>query len=226
MSNKANKPTYTEEDVPDLSGKVHLVTGANTGLSKEFAQILFSGNATVWLELLHLDLCDLTAIKKSVETFLANESRLLVLFINAGVMMPPRGSKSAQGYELFTPALAETAKVSPKSSVRVVWVSSASAESMVPVKDSVDMDNLDYKDIFYPFKQGVTVLFVHPVVLGAYTELFAGLSDEVALERTGSWIVPWGRFGEIRKDLLQGSVPQSEGGTGLAQKFRSGQKCK
>lgn len=48
--------------------------------------------------------------------------------------------------------------MSPKSSVRVVWVSSASAESMVPVKDSVDMDNLDYKDIFYPFKQGVTVV--------------------------------------------------------------------
>lgn len=58
FSNKANKPTYTEEDVPDLSGKVHLVTGANTGLSKEFAQILFSGNATVWVATKRKPQCD------------------------------------------------------------------------------------------------------------------------------------------------------------------------
>jgi retinol dehydrogenase 12 len=78
-----------------------------------------------------------------------------------------------------------------------------------------------------------------PSIYGAYTELFAGLSPEVTLERSGDWsmqalflqpsiqerhadpsqVVPWGRFLPIRKDLLQGSKPESEGGTGVAQKF-------
>ncbi|KAI1376884.1 short-chain dehydrogenase [Hypoxylon crocopeplum] len=301
------KPTYTEKDIPDLSGKVYLVTGANTGVGKEVARILFSKNASVWvaarndekannaiqsireafpsstgkLEFLHLDLSDLTTIKKSVETFLAKENRLHVLFNNAGVMIPPKGSKTPQGYELqlgtnnlghflftklLTPTLIETVKISPEGSVRVIWVSSSAAEHLIPVKGGIDMDNLDYKkDIFYAYKYGVSkagnyyqateyarrhrkdgivslslnpgnlktdldrhcntfeMLYrkatVYPPVNGAYTELFAGLSDEVTLERSGDWIVPWGRFSDIRTDLLQGSRPQSEGGTGIAQKF-------
>jgi len=28
---------------------------------------------------------------------------------------------------------------------------------------------------------------LHPVINGAYTELFAGLSDEVTLDQTGAW---------------------------------------
>lgn len=91
--------------------QVYLVTGANTGIGKEVAQILYSKNAVVWmtarnpekganavasikeahpaskgrLELLHLDLSDLTTIKASAEKFLAGEKRLDVLFNNAGV---------------------------------------------------------------------------------------------------------------------------------------------
>lgn len=301
------KPTYTEKDIPDLSGKVYLVTGANTGVGKEVARILFSKNATVWaaarneqkgrdaiqsileahpestgkLEFLRLDLSDLTTIKKSAETFLAKEKQLHVLFNNAGVMIPPKGSKSPQGYELqiatnnlgpflftklLTPTLAETAKVSPEGSVRVIWVSSSAAEHLIPVKGGIDLDNLDYKkDIFYAYKYGVSKvgnyyhstefarryrkdgivslslnpgnlkteldrycnpiemiyrkLTVYPPINGAYTELFAGLSDEVTLEKSGGWIVPWGRFSDIRSDLLQGSKPESEGGSGIAEKW-------
>lgn len=192
------KPTYTEKDIPNLSGKVYLVTGANTGLGKEVAQILFSKHATVWiaarteekgrdaiqsireafpwskgtLEFLRLDLSDLSTIKDSAETFLAKEKRLHVLFNNAGVMFPPAGSKSAQGYELqigtnnlgpflftklLTPALIETAKESPPGSVRVLWVSSSAAELFIPVNGAIEFDNLDYKrDIFYMNKYGVS----------------------------------------------------------------------
>ncbi|KAI1395243.1 short-chain dehydrogenase [Hypoxylon fuscum] len=301
------KPTYTEKDIGDLSGKVYLVTGANTGVGKELAQILFSKNATVWiaarneekgriaiesireahpsstgkLEFLHLDLSDLTTIKKSAETFLSKEKQLHVLFNNAGVMLPPNGSKTAQGYELqlgtnnlgpflftelLTPTLINTAKASTAGSVRVVWVSSSAAELLLPVAGGIDLDNLDYKkDIFYAYKYGVSkagnyyhateyarrhrndgivslslnpgnlkteldrhcnafeMLYrkatVYPAINGAYTELFAGLSDEITLEKTGGWIVPWGRISEIRKDLKSGSTPPSEGGTGIAQKF-------
>ncbi|KAL7626539.1 short-chain alcohol dehydrogenase [Parahypoxylon ruwenzoriense] len=301
------KPTYTEKDIPDLTGKVYLVTGANTGVGKEVAQILFSKNATVWvaarneekarnaiqsiqeafpsstgkLEFLHLDLSDLTTIRGSAEAFLAREKQLHVLFNNAGVMFPPHGSKSAQGYELqlgtndlghflftkfLTPTLVGTAKLSPKGSIRVVWVSSSAAEFLTPVKGGIDIDNLDYKkDTFYAFKYGVSKagnyyhateyarryrddgivslalnpgnlkseldrncnalemilrkITVYPPINGAYTELFAGLCDEVTLEKSGDWIVPWGRFSDIRQDLKEGSKPPSEGGTGIAQQF-------
>ena len=77
----------------------------------------------------------------------------------SGVMVPPQGSTTKQGYEkqlgtnnvapflltkLLHPMLAKTASTAPKDSVRVVWVSSSGAEVYSP-KGGVDMDNLDYK---------------------------------------------------------------------------------
>ena len=46
--------------------------------------------------------------------------------------------------KLLTPLLIETAKTSPKGSVRVVWTSSNAAELFAP-KNGVEMGNLDYK---------------------------------------------------------------------------------
>ena len=108
---------------------------------------------------LHLDLDDLSTIKKSAEEFLSKENKLDVLWNNAGVMVPPQGSKTKQGYELqlgtnnvapflftklLTPTLVKTAKSSPPGSVRVVWVSSSAAEMFSP-PGGVDLENLDYK---------------------------------------------------------------------------------
>jgi len=59
----------------------------------------------------------------------------------------------------------------------------------------------------------------YPAVYGAYTELFAALSPEVTIEKTGGWVVPWGRFYAIREDLVLGSKSREEGGTGLAEDF-------
>ena len=87
------------------------MTGANTGIGKEVARILYSKNAAVWiaarngekgvnaitsikeahpssggrLESLQLDLSDLATIRASAEAFLAKEKRLDVLINNAGV---------------------------------------------------------------------------------------------------------------------------------------------
>lgn len=106
--------------------QVYIVTGANTGVGKEVAQVLYAKNAKVYcaarskdkalnaieaiklavpesrgtLEFLPLDLADLTTIKASANEFLSKEIKLHVLFNNAGVMNPAQGSKSAQGYEL------------------------------------------------------------------------------------------------------------------------------
>jgi NAD(P)-dependent dehydrogenase (short-subunit alcohol dehydrogenase family) len=166
---------------------VYIVTGSNTGVGKELAQILYAKRAKVYIAarseekatkaiesikaarsdlanageliFLHLDLADLTKIKTSVEEFLSKERKLHVLFNNAGVMQPPQGSKTAQGYELqlgvnnigtflftklLTPILLETAKSEPPSTVRVVWVSSSGAEIASPRPGGVPMDNLDY----------------------------------------------------------------------------------
>lgn len=116
-------------------------------------------NSKGQLIFLHLDLDDLTTIKATADAFLKDNDRLDVLWNNAGVMIPPQGSKTKQGYEkqlgtnnvapflltkLLQPILAQTAKTAPKDSVRVVWVSSSGAEVLAP-KGGVEMTNLDYK---------------------------------------------------------------------------------
>jgi len=66
----------------------------------------------------------------------------------------------------------------------------------------------------------IRTLFLHPSVYGAYTELFAGLSPEVTIEKSGEWVIPWGRFVKmIRKDITAATKTEAEGGTGIAQKF-------
>ncbi|KAH6673463.1 hypothetical protein B0J14DRAFT_481810 [Halenospora varia] len=297
---------FTEKNLPDQTGKVFIVTGSSGGIGKELAQTLYSHNAKVYvaarnskkaayaiesikdsfpnskgeLVYLHLDLNDLTTVKASAGEFLSKEEKLDVLWNNAGVMSPPQGSKTKQGYEvqlgtnnvapflftkLLTPILIKTAKAAPPGEVRVVWVASSAAEGLSPT-NGVDMDNLDYKNDKSPtHKYGVSKagnilhareyarnygregiisvplnpgnlksdlqryfpwlvqrifdFFIYPPIQGAYTELFAGLSPDVTLENNGAWIVPWGRFLPLRKDLVVACKTVAEGGTGIAEKF-------
>lgn len=166
-------PPLTEKNLPDQSGKVFLVTGSNTGVGYYVASILYSRNAKVWmaarteskameaietikekypqstgsLEYLHLNLSDLTTIKASAEDFLARETKLHWLDNNAGVMVPPPGSKGAQGMDLtyqtnilgpflFTklllPILKRTAESEPEGSVRVSWAGSLAVDLATP----------------------------------------------------------------------------------------------
>ena len=56
--------------------------------------------------------------------------------------------------------------------------------------------------------------------LGAYTNLWAGLSDDVTVEDGGRYVIPWGRWQENpRKDLVDAMETVEQGGTGEARAF-------
>ncbi|MCJ1312187.1 hypothetical protein MMC25_005861 [Agyrium rufum] len=120
------RPHFTETSLPDLHEKVCIVTGAASGVGLELAKILYSKNATVYigarsssrvaqgikaiqsttttksgkLKSMVINLSDLTTIAPAADAFLAQETHLNLLVHNAGVMKPPTGSKTVQGYDL------------------------------------------------------------------------------------------------------------------------------
>jgi hypothetical protein len=56
--------------------------------------------------------------------------------------------------------------------------------------------------------------------MGAYTELWAGLSPEVTMETNGGYVVPWGRIHPApRQDLLDALKSTQDGGIGRAGEF-------
>jgi NAD(P)-dependent dehydrogenase (short-subunit alcohol dehydrogenase family) len=112
------------------------------------------------LVLMKLDLSDLRTIKASADFFLARESKLHVLFNNAGIMyVDLKGPQTTpQGYEmnlgvnvlgtflftkLLTPALISTAKSEPAGSVRILWVSSLGTELTGEKSKGVSVDDLE-----------------------------------------------------------------------------------
>ncbi|KZL67431.1 short-chain dehydrogenase [Colletotrichum incanum] len=101
------------------------------------------------VKFLHLDLNDLDIVKLAAATFARQESKLDVLWNNAGMggLILPPGSRTKQGFEamigmhciaaqLFThlllPQLRNAVTNAPKGSVRVVWTSSFLADSHSP----------------------------------------------------------------------------------------------
>lgn len=113
---------WTTADIPDLTGKVIIVTGANSGIgfeaAREFARqgaqtILACRNLEkgqtaldqiqaeipdAAVEMMQLDLASLESIHQFAETFKAKYDRLDVLLNNAGIMMVPYG-KTKDGFE-------------------------------------------------------------------------------------------------------------------------------
>jgi len=115
--------------MPDQSGQIALVTGANSGLGLESARALLARGARVVLacrtlakaeqarqqlatglgstpvapsdriEPLELDLADLASVARAADQLATRHTRLDVLLNNAGVMAPPR-TLTRQGFEL------------------------------------------------------------------------------------------------------------------------------
>jgi NAD(P)-dependent dehydrogenase (short-subunit alcohol dehydrogenase family) len=107
----------------NLTGKIAIVTGANTGIGYEAALDLFQKGAKVYVacrseeramnaigrmkaaggtgELVygHLDLASLKSVKDFADNVLASETSLDFLINNAGIMIPPQ-AKTEDGFEI------------------------------------------------------------------------------------------------------------------------------
>ena len=113
---------WCEQNIPDLSGKAVVVTGANAGIGFEVAKALAEKNALVILgcrnehrgrdaaqsikadnaraqvELLSLDLSRLASVRAFSDSVKERYDHLDILINNAGVMMMPKG-KTSDGFE-------------------------------------------------------------------------------------------------------------------------------
>ncbi|THU95617.1 NAD(P)-binding protein [Dendrothele bispora CBS 962.96] len=109
------KPTWSIEKMPDMTGKVVIVTGGSAGIGKVTVKALLEKNATVYLAarnekksldlpgkgvFISLDLADLYSVKAAAQEFLRKETRLHILINNGGIMMTPKDQFSPQGYDL------------------------------------------------------------------------------------------------------------------------------
>jgi NAD(P)-dependent dehydrogenase (short-subunit alcohol dehydrogenase family) len=111
-------PGFTAVDIPDMSGKAVIITGASSGIGLETARALAAAGARVVLavrdpakgdavaatmrgttEVRPLDLASLESVRAFARDWAGTSAPLDLLINNAGVMIPPL-SRTADGFEL------------------------------------------------------------------------------------------------------------------------------
>lgn len=171
---------WTTKNIPSLTGKTIIVTGGNSGLGfeavKAFAEkgatvimacrdlkkgaaakeLIRQFNVDVKIELIELDLMDLSSVRSFVSEFKVKHQKLDVLLNNAGIMMVPY-TLTKDGFEsqlgtnhlghfALTGLLLDLLKSTPHS--RVVNVSSIAHKQ----------GEMDYDNLLYDKAKGYTPL--------------------------------------------------------------------
>ncbi len=114
---------WTQQDIPDMTGKVVIITGANSGLGLESTKALAAKGATVVmacrnprkaeaaktevlaanpaarLDVMALDNASLASVRAFADAFKAKYDRLDILLNNAGLMAIPR-ELTEDGFEM------------------------------------------------------------------------------------------------------------------------------
>jgi NAD(P)-dependent dehydrogenase (short-subunit alcohol dehydrogenase family) len=172
-----SKSKWTEKNIPNQSGKIAIVTGSSSGIGYEAARILAKKNATVIiavrnlekgeyarskiksenpdanLDIIKLDLADLSLVKSFVNEFKSKYNKLDMLINNAGVMIPPY-TKTKDGFELqfgtnhlghfaLTLQLLDVIEKTPNA--RIVNVSSGAHKYGKINFDDLNWEERDYK---------------------------------------------------------------------------------
>lgn len=125
MNNVFKKPVFSpEKEIPDLGGKVIIVTGGTSGLGRETvlsfaghnpAHIYFTGRSQPSADkaianvaskypktpvtFIKCDLASLASVQAAAKQFLSKETRLDIFNANAGIMAVPPGL-TQDGYEI------------------------------------------------------------------------------------------------------------------------------
>jgi len=120
----ARSRRWTGDQIADQTGRVAVVTGANSGVGYETAKALAARGAAVVvasrserrgtlavgelrrslpgvkIELMRLDLASLDSVRAFADRFTARYDRLDILINNAGIMNPPTRQETDDGFEL------------------------------------------------------------------------------------------------------------------------------
>ncbi len=159
---------WTESNIPDQSGRVAIVTGANTGLGFESARVLAQRGASVVLAVRDvekgkqaaarmagdvtvqaLDLTSLDSVRAAAADLRAANPRIDLLINNAGVMYTPR-QRTRDGFDMqfgtnhlghfaFTGLLLD--RLLPVTGSRVVTVSSVGHR----IQAAIHFDDLQWE---------------------------------------------------------------------------------
>jgi len=115
--------TWGVDDIPDLSGRIAVVTGGYAGIGTETVKALLTHNCKVYISgrdqskagktitalksetgkdahFIKMDLGNLQSIKAAAEELASKEQAVHILFNNAGVMLPPIEMTTSDGYDL------------------------------------------------------------------------------------------------------------------------------
>ena len=164
----------TDIDIPDLRGKLAVVTGGSDGLGLGLAQRLVRAGAEVILPVRNaakgaaavnriggsvstrtLDLSSLASVTALADTLLAEGRPIDLLILNAGVMAPPTRQATGDGFELqfqtnYLGHYALTARLLPLLSAGRARVTSQT--SIAARTGRIHFDDLQAEQAYQPWR--------------------------------------------------------------------------